>query len=65
MLDEFITLQQAADDLGVSRFTMWRLIRDGELVAYQAPSDRRRKLIRRVDLEALKQPRALNPKLAA
>ncbi len=65
MLDEFITLQQAADDLGVSRFTMWRLIRDGELLAYQAPSDRRRKLIRRVDLEVLKQPRALNPKLAA
>lgn len=65
MADEFITLQEAEAILGVSRFTIWRLIKDGELTAYQAPADRRRKLVRREDVEALATPREISPKLAA
>jgi excisionase family DNA binding protein len=65
MQDEFITLQEAERILEVSRFTIWRLIRDGELVAYQSPADRRRKLVKRQDVESLKRPKALDPKLAA
>jgi len=57
--DEYLTVQEAADNLGVSRFTVWRLIRDEELTAYQSSVDRRRKLVRRADVEALKQPKAI------
>ena len=59
MDDEYLTVQEAADNLGVSRFTVWRLIRDEELTAYQSSVDRRRKLVRRADVEALKQPKAI------
>ncbi len=65
MPNEFISLQEAAEVLEVSRFTLWRLIRDGQLTAYQSSSDRRRKLVRREDVEALKQPRPVDPKLVA
>ena len=65
MQDQFITLQEAEQLLEVSRYTIWRLIRDGELPAYQAPADRRRKLVRRQDVEALMRPKELDPKLAA
>jgi excisionase family DNA binding protein len=65
MAEEFMSLQEAADALGVSRFTLWRLIRDEQLAAYQLPADRRRKLVKRSEVEALKRPRPVDPKLAA
>lgn len=65
MENEFITLQDAESILKVSRFTIWRLIKDGELTAFQTPADRRRKLVKRVDVETLAKPRELDPKLAA
>ncbi len=54
--EEFVTMREAQDVLGVSSFTIWRMVRDGELTAYQSRTDRRKKLIRRADLEALKRP---------
>ncbi len=54
--EAFVTMREAQDVLGVSSFTIWRMVRDGELTAYQSRTDRRKKLIRRADLEALKQP---------
>ena len=65
MSDEFMTLQEAAEALKVSRFTLWRLLKDGKLPAYQSEADRRRKLVRREDVEAMKQPRRVDPKRAA
>ncbi len=53
-LSDVMTVQDAADYLGVSRFKLARLIRDGELRAYVTPLDKRRRLIKRADLDALK-----------
>jgi len=50
---EYVTMKQAQDILGVSGFKIWQLVRDGELQAYQSPKDRRRKMIRRSDLEEM------------
>ena len=50
-----MTLTEAAELLGVSRFKISRLIRDGELRAFVSPLDRRQRLVRRSDVEALKQ----------
>jgi excisionase family DNA binding protein len=52
---DFMTLTAAAEALGVSRFKISRLIRDGELQAFVSPLDRRQRLVRRSDVEALKQ----------
>jgi len=63
MNKDFLTLQEAADVMGVSRFKLWRLVRDGKLVAHQSERDRREKLVRRADVEAVIKPRpiALDP----
>ncbi len=53
-LSDVMTVQEAATYLGVSRFKLARLIRDGELRAYVTPLDKRRRLIKRADLDALK-----------
>jgi excisionase family DNA binding protein len=54
--DDFITLVEAAEELGVSRFKISRLIRDGQLRAFVSPLNRKQKLVRRGDLAALKDP---------
>lgn len=59
MADDFVTMREAQDILGVSKFTMWRLVKDGKLTAYQSEIDRREKLVRRADLEALSRPKPL------
>ncbi len=61
MEDEYVTMREAQEILGVSNFTMWQLVKSGELTAYQSATDRRKKLIRRGDLEALRAPRAIAP----
>ncbi len=60
MTDEFVTMKEAQDELGVSNYTMWRMVRDGELTAYQSSLDRRRKMIRRADLDALRELRPID-----
>ncbi len=55
MADEFLTLTAAAELIDVSRFKISRLIRDGDLQAFVSPLDRRQRLVRRRDVEALKQ----------
>lgn len=52
--DELMTMQEAAESLGVSRFKMGRLVRDGLIQAYVSPLDRRQKLVRRRDVDALR-----------
>ena len=55
MMPEWMTLAAAAEALGVSRFKVSRLIREGTLRAYVSPLDRRLRLVRTSDVEALKQ----------
>lgn len=58
---DLVTLGEAAELLGVSRFKIGRLIRDGLLVAFRSPLDARAKLVRRADLEALREPVEIDP----
>jgi excisionase family DNA binding protein len=58
-MDDFLTLQQAADLMRVHRITVWRLVRDGKLQTYQAESNRRVKLVKRADVETLMRPRQI------
>lgn len=60
MEDEFLTLKEAAETLGVSRATIWRRIDRGELVAFQSQQDRRERLVRRKDIEAMMRPIAID-----
>jgi excisionase family DNA binding protein len=57
--DEYVTMREAQEILGVSNFTMWQLVKRGELTAYQSATDRRKKLIRRADLDTLRTPQAI------
>jgi excisionase family DNA binding protein len=58
-MDDFLTLQQAADLMGVHRITVWRLVRAGKLQMYQSETNRRVKLVKRSDVEALVRPRPI------
>jgi excisionase family DNA binding protein len=57
-VNEYVTVAEAADVLGVNRRTVWRLINQGQLQAITNPIDRRAKLIRREDLERVAHPGA-------
>lgn len=52
----FVTMTEAAAVLGISRATMWRRVKGGEIEAHESQIDRRRKLIRKRDVEALATP---------
>jgi excisionase family DNA binding protein len=58
-MDDFLTLQQAADLMRVHRITVWRLVRDSKLRMYQSETNRRVKLVKRTDVEALMRPRPI------
>ena len=62
MSGEYLSLTAAAELMNVSRFTMWRLVRDGKLDVYESDRDRREKLVRRSDIEALVRPRPARAK---
>ena len=57
MESEFVTMTEAQALLGVSRFKIWQLVRNGEIETFESQLDRRQKLIRRADLDALRNPR--------
>lgn len=57
---EFANIQDAAERFGISRFKIWRLVKDGQLTIYQSALDRREKLIRLAELEALVTPRPID-----
>jgi hypothetical protein len=50
---ELITLTAARNILGVSRTKIWRLVREGTLIVYSNPLDKREKLVKRSQVEAL------------
>lgn len=55
MAEEYIDTYAAAEELGMSRATLWRLLREREIERFRVPGDRRA-LIRRRDLDTLRQP---------
>ena len=62
MSGDYLSLTAAAELMNVSRFTMWRLVKDGKLRVYESERDRREKLVRRADVEALVRPRPARTK---
>jgi excisionase family DNA binding protein len=57
---EFMTTQDAARLLGVGRVTFWRRVKDGVVPIYYSEKDRRVRLVKRADVEAM-----LVPKIAS
>jgi excisionase family DNA binding protein len=57
-VEDFVTMTEAQELLGVSRFKIWKLVKEGTLPTFRSDLDRREKLVRRSDLEALRRPRA-------
>jgi DNA-binding MarR family transcriptional regulator len=51
---EYMTITEAREELGVNKVRMADLIRRGYLPTETNPFDRRSKLVRRSDVEALK-----------
>ena len=58
-MQDFLTLTDAARYLGVSRQTLWRRIRDGVIPVHVSEINRRIKLVKRADVEALMRPRPI------
>ena len=54
---EYLTMQEAAALLGVSRYQVSRLVTRLGLRVYERPADRRIKLLRREDVETALRPR--------
>ena len=55
MDEDYIDTYAAAEELGMSRATLWKLIKDRGIKRYRMPGNVRT-LIRRSDLTALRQP---------
>jgi excisionase family DNA binding protein len=52
-IDDYVPIIEAARLLGVSRTRVWAMVRDGRLVAWPDPLDRRQRLISRASIELL------------
>ena len=61
MPGEFLTLNQAAEELGVSRVTLWRRVQKGQIALYQSDQDQRVRLVKREDIERMKRPVVIDP----
>ena len=60
-MDEYLTLTEAARLLGVSRWTLYRRIDEGVLTVYLSPSNRRVRLVKRAEVDALRAPVPATP----
>jgi excisionase family DNA binding protein len=60
MSEEFVTMREAQEILGVSNFTIWQMVKDGRLPTFRSEVDRRKKLIRRSDLDAMLAPKPID-----
>ena len=57
MTEEFLLLKDAMKYLGISKAKIWRLVKEGALPTYSDPLDKRKRLVRKEDIEKLRQPR--------
>lgn len=63
--ERYVTVQEAADVLGLSRATIWRLIKNNQLTAAPDPVDGRAKQIPLADISALVRRSAVYARRAA
>lgn len=55
-LGELVTLRQAREMLGVSADSVTRMVKDGRLTTYVRPADRRRKFVKKAQVEEIMRP---------
>ena len=55
MEDEYVDTYRAAEELGISRALLWRLLKERGITRYKQPGERRT-LVRRQDLASLRRP---------
>ncbi len=48
---EYLNIQEAAGELGITRRRLWQMVKDGQIEAVTNPLDRREKLIARSEVE--------------
>ncbi len=53
--EEYLTIREAAEAIGVARATMFKLLKDHDVTRYQVAGSREIR-IKRADLEALRKP---------
>jgi excisionase family DNA binding protein len=56
---EYLTLKDAGGYLGVSKTWIWRAVKSGQIKVYQDPRDKRKKLVKKGDLEKYRQLRPI------
>lgn len=56
MAEEYLTLRQAREYLGVSKPKMRELVKKTSIAVYTDPLDKRKHLVRKDDLDKLRQP---------
>ena len=56
-MSEFVTLKEAQELLGVSSYTLNQMTKDGRLTPFEMPADRRRRYVKREQVEDLKRLR--------
>jgi excisionase family DNA binding protein len=56
LADDYLNVREAARFLGISRTTLYKLIRSGRLTTFSSQLNRAVRLVRRADLERLREP---------
>jgi excisionase family DNA binding protein len=54
--DDLLTAEQAQAQLGVSRATLWNLLKRHQIPRYQIPASGRRVFFKREDIQRLQEP---------
>lgn len=57
---EYLSLKEAREYLGISKPKMRRLIKEAVISVYSDQRDKRKRLVRREDIERLRQPQLLS-----
>lgn len=56
---EYMTMTEARKYLGVSKTKIRHLVKANDILVHQDPLDHRKRLVKREDIEKLKQPKPL------
>jgi hypothetical protein len=57
MAIEYLTMKEAGEYLGLSRARLWKIIKEHNLTIYYLDIDKRKHLVRKDDLERIRQPK--------